>query len=204
MANHAEAGAPHDIRGQSEIDQVENVEELAPELQGCRLTRAAMAERRVLDQRHVKAVESRTVESIAPQRSESPLIGSCATGHADGDEEKRGIVAALPEVILSNRPTCGENRLPHLIGPVGVQGSRAGLLHAGVNRERRAAGQGADVQQFPTGRHMATQPAQEVQPVKGQRLDHVDRQNVPGIKSRRPFFRARIPRILGKGLQQSP
>ena len=97
MANHAEAGAPHDIRGQSEIDQVENVEELAPELQGCRLTRASMAQRRVLDQRHVKAVESRTVESIAPQRSESPLFRSGTIGHANGDEKNAALLLPRPK-----------------------------------------------------------------------------------------------------------
>ena len=105
FADFAEAGAVEGVGWQAHIDDVEEVEELGPELQIDALGPApAAAERGVLDEGEIEIVKGGATELLRPRVPKTALIGPAAFGDMDGDgEEVGGVVDALAEVVL---PLC--------------------------------------------------------------------------------------------------
>src|SRR5262245_1591297 len=64
-ADQTEAGAAHGVGRQSEIDDVEDVEELRSEFEDAQFIFAAPAERSVLDQCDIEIVKGRSAEGVA-------------------------------------------------------------------------------------------------------------------------------------------
>ena len=97
-----ESGPTNDVGGQTEIDEVKDIKELCAELerQGFRVPPAA--EGSVFDNRQIEIAEARPSKSVPPQRAEAAALGAAASRNADGDIEERGVVGALPEIVLPN------------------------------------------------------------------------------------------------------
>lgn len=88
LADGVEAGAKHGIGRQSEIDDIEDVEELGAKLQHAPFRIAAPAERSVLDQSEVQLVESWPAKAISSDRAEVTFIWPGAAGKIDGNREE--------------------------------------------------------------------------------------------------------------------
>ena len=93
MTDDAESRSPHGVRRQSEIDNVENVEEFRAKFQNAQLAFAAMAERCVFDQRHIEIAKAGAAKCVAAQGSESPRVRTRASSNVDGYREKRAVVS---------------------------------------------------------------------------------------------------------------
>jgi len=91
MVDKAKAGTANDIRRQSEIDQIEGVEELRAKFQRDRLTAAAMPQSGIFDQREVVVRKPWPAKCVAPKRSKASLIRPRTAGHIQRNVEKRGI-----------------------------------------------------------------------------------------------------------------
>ena len=86
-ADEAKPRAANDIRGQTEIDQVEDIEKLGAELE-CQRLAAPASELRILNQRHVEVVEGGAAEGVAAQDSEAALVRPRTPRNTDGDIEE--------------------------------------------------------------------------------------------------------------------
>src|SRR3977135_2870044 len=81
-ADDAEAAAADDVGGQTEIDYVEDIEELGAKLQDREFAVSAMAEGGVLDQGRVKIAEAGGTKGAAAERAEAAVVRAGSTGHA--------------------------------------------------------------------------------------------------------------------------
>ena len=182
VIDDAETRTAQNVHGQPEVHQVEGVEELGAELQGGGLGPRAAAQRGVFDQSHVEIVIIRATEGVSSQGSEAALVGSGAARNVNGDGKEGGVVGAPAEVVLPNRASSGEVRNRDLIGPVRPRRSHAGLLNPGINRKRRAGGEGRNVEDlpalessfFPKGRRKSTRSQrQDLNDAGRKRLSYV-------------------------------
>jgi hypothetical protein len=137
FGNLAETRSVEDVSRQAHADDVEEIEELGPELEIHALGAAgAMAEGRALDEGEVVVVISWAAESVAAKVAEDPLIGTGATGNFDGDgKEIGGVVCAFAEVVFAIGARGGETRCGDLVGAIDAIGACAGLLDSGVDGE---------------------------------------------------------------------
>ena len=62
-------------------------------------------------------------------------------------------------------------RLLHQVGTVGSARSDTGLLHSGIDRKRRAAGESGDVQELPASSKSSSQRTQKADMIERQHLD---------------------------------
>jgi len=106
FVDDTEARAEQGVRRQSEIHNIENVEELRAKLQD-RPFGAAVADGSVLDQSEIVLLEAGAAKSIAPERAKVALIGAGPTGKIDGNRKEGAVVCAAAEVILANGATGG-------------------------------------------------------------------------------------------------
>src|SRR5271170_4568660 len=116
-----------------------------------------MAERSVLNQRHVQIAEARPAKGVAAQRSEVALVWTGASSKIDGNREERTVVRASPEIIFAYRAARREIGHRNQVRPVRSARTDAGLLDAGIHRERRPAGHGRNVQKLPSRRDSISQ-----------------------------------------------
>src|ERR1700678_3710717 len=102
FGNLAETRSGEDVRGQAHVDDVEEIEELGPELEIHALcSAAAIAEGRAFDEGEVVVIVCRTAEAVAAKGTEDALIGAGTTGDIDGDGEKvSGVVCTFAEVVF--------------------------------------------------------------------------------------------------------
>src|SRR5262249_14662574 len=128
--------------------------------------------------------------------AEAPLIGPCASGHAEWKKKERIVVSSESEIVFALAAARGEMRQRHKVWPVRGPGSRIGLLHSGVNREGWSAGEGRNVQELPSGGENLADRLKEADAVKRQGLKHADGKYVADVEGRGTFFRALIERIL--------
>jgi len=182
MVDDPEARPAQDVHGQSEGGQVEGVKELGAELQGCGLRVRAAAKGGVFDQSHVEIVKARAPESVSSQGSEAALVWPGAARNVNGDGKERGIVVAPAKVVFPNRAAGGEIRRRDLIRPVTAPRAHAGLLNPGINRKRRAAGEGGDVQYLPARGDPRSQGVEKAHTVERQRLDGARREYLCDVK----------------------
>jgi len=96
FAEDTEAGAEQGVRRQSEIHNIENVEELRAKLQDSPFG-AAAADRSVLDQSDIVLLEFGAAKSIAPERAKVALIGAGPPGRLMGIEKKELLFAPRPK-----------------------------------------------------------------------------------------------------------
>ncbi len=148
-ADDAKAAAADDVGWQTEIDCVEDIEELGAKLQDRKFAVSAMAEGGVLDQGHVKIAEAGGAKGTAPERAETAVVRASSPGDVDGDLKKGTVRRAHAEVILASGAAGGEIRSSEKVGAISAAGACAGLLDSGVNSERRSARQSGDVQELP-------------------------------------------------------
>src|SRR5882724_3779450 len=149
FADDPESASPQDVGRQSKVHQVEHVKKLSAKFHGAEFRVATAAEGGVLDQGHVVLLKAGTAERVASQGAEAAVVGSGAAGNIDWNIEERGVVGALPEIVLAHRAAGGEVRLLHQVGPVGSTRPHSGLLNSGVHGERRPTGEGCDIQELP-------------------------------------------------------
>src|SRR5580692_5628982 len=116
-----------------------------------------MAEWSVFNQRHVEIAEARPAKGIATQRSEVALVWTGASGKIDGNREERTVVRASPEIIFAYRAARREIGHRNQVRPVRSARTNAGLLDAGIHRERRSASHRRNVQELPTRRSSISQ-----------------------------------------------
>src|SRR2546421_6589639 len=127
-AYQSEAGAAHSVRGQSEIDDVEQIEKFGSKFQNAQLIFSAPPERSVFNQRKIKLMKRRPAERVAAQRSKATLIRSGTAGDLDRYGKKRSIVGAAPEIVFADRPARGKVRYRNQIGTIGAARADARLL----------------------------------------------------------------------------
>src|SRR5512146_962241 len=84
FADHPEAAARHDVIGQAEVHDIENIEELGAKFERAEFGIAAATEGRVFDQSDIKIVKGGAAESVAAQCSETSLVGASATRQVNG------------------------------------------------------------------------------------------------------------------------
>src|ERR1035438_8406869 len=132
LADLTEAGAGEYVGGRTHVDDIEEVEELAAELEVHKFSSAPPpAEGRAFDEREIVVIKGRPSKGIATQSSEAALVGARAASHVDGDGEVvHCIVDAFAKVILTVLARGGEMRLGDLVGPIDAIGAGAGLLDA--------------------------------------------------------------------------
>ena len=106
-ANNAEAAAADDVRGQAEIDFVEDIKKFSAKLKDSEFAVSAMAESGVLDQGHVKIAEARAAECVAAKSAEAAAVGPGSTGDVAGNLEKRAIHFTQPEIVLAHSAAGG-------------------------------------------------------------------------------------------------
>src|ERR1035437_6983860 len=135
LADLAKTGAVENVGGQAHGDDVEEVEELAAELQVHQFGSAlAAAEGGVLDECKVEVVERRTAKGIAPERAEAVVVRPRAAGYMDGDGEEVGSIAgAVAKIVLAVLAGRVEMRLGDLVGAIDSVRSRAGFLNSCIN-----------------------------------------------------------------------
>src|SRR5258705_9431326 len=71
LADDPEATAKNNVGRQSEIHDVENIEEFGAKFEHCQLAVAPASDRRVLDQRHIKITIAWPTKSVTPQRAKT-------------------------------------------------------------------------------------------------------------------------------------
>ena len=89
MIDHSEAGSRENVRRQSEIDNVEHVEEFCPKLQFCGFAVQGC----LLHQRDVEVAKSRSSKGVAAEGSEAPLVRSGPARDVDGDRIQRNVIS---------------------------------------------------------------------------------------------------------------
>ena len=94
MADNSEAAAAHDIGRQPEIDDVENVKKFGAKLEDGEFTISPVPEGSILDQGNVELMKTGSAKGVAAQGTEAAEIRAGASGHVDGNGEKRTIVRA--------------------------------------------------------------------------------------------------------------
>ena len=65
LADDAKSASVHNVRWQSEVHDVEDIEELGAELQSSEFAIAAMPEGRIFDHREIEAVERRSAKGVS-------------------------------------------------------------------------------------------------------------------------------------------
>ena len=88
LADDAKAASAQNVGRQPEIYQVENIEELGAKFHRPQLRASPMPERSVFDQRDVEVLESRSAKGVAPQRAETPMVGTGAARNVDRNREE--------------------------------------------------------------------------------------------------------------------
>jgi len=105
FADRAEATAEHGIGGQTEVHNVENIEELRTKLQNSPLAIGSTSERRVFDQCEIKLMKTWSAKGIASKRTEDTLVWATASWNVNGNRKERTVVRTTAEIILANRAT---------------------------------------------------------------------------------------------------
>src|SRR5262249_30922625 len=103
LGNHSEAAAAQGVVRQPEINDVEQVEKLRPELQDAQLVLPAASERSVLNQAEIKIAIARPAECITTERPESSAVRPRASGNSDRYRKERTVVDPQAEVVLADR-----------------------------------------------------------------------------------------------------
>src|SRR5438477_11076334 len=101
LADNSEAGATNNVGRQSEIHDVEDIEEFGAKFEHCQLALGPASERGVLDQRHIKITIAWPTKGVATQRAKTAMIRPGSCGNIDGNEKKRAIVGAQAEIIFA-------------------------------------------------------------------------------------------------------
>ena len=73
--------------------------------------------------------------------------------------------------------------LLHQVGTVRAARSHAGLLHSGINRKRRSAGQRGDIQKLPASGQCSSQRPQKPNSIERQHLDQAEGERVSRVES---------------------
>src|SRR6266496_4007858 len=147
LADDSEPAAPHNVRRQSKIDNIEDVEELRSEFQRSQLCVSAMSERRVFNQRNVEVMESRPAKRIPPQSTEASLVGPGTARHIDWDGKERWIPPGpQSEIIVAHGAAGGQVRHRNQVGTITTAEARTRLLSSRKHGERRSCGQRRNVQ----------------------------------------------------------
>src|ERR1035438_10096989 len=102
MVDFSEAWPKYHRRGQCEIDQVEDIEELGAKLQGGTLIPTPRHQRRILDYGDIQILKRRSAEGIAAQCAESALVRARAAGNVRGNVKKGWVIGAAPEIVLAD------------------------------------------------------------------------------------------------------
>src|SRR5271154_4339786 len=160
-----------------------------------------MAERSVLNQRHVQIAEARPAKGVAAQRSEVALVWTGASSKIDGNREERTVVRASPEIIFAYRAARREIGHRNQVRPVRSARTNARLLDTGIHCERRSTRYGRDIQELPSRRNSISERLQKAHAIKRQRLDQAQRERVSHVKRGGTFVSLGIKRILRQRLQ---
>src|SRR5207244_2557370 len=150
----------------------------------------------VFDKRYVEVVEAGAAESAAAERSEAAVVGAGAVREVDRDVEERDVVVAASEVVAAHGAAGGEVRRGDEVGAVGAACARSRLLDPGVDGEWRAAHQGGDVQELPSGSERSAKGPQKTYPIERQDLNPAQSEDVGDVEGGRAFFCAGVPGIL--------
>src|ERR1035438_4197997 len=196
MVDFSEAWPKYYSRGQSEIHQVEDIEELGAKLQGGALAAATRHQRRILDHRDIQIFKRRPAESIPAQRAESAVVGPRAAGNVRGNVKKGRVIGATPEIVLADRAAGRKIGDADLIGPVAADGSHARLLDARIDGERQAGHEAPDPQQLPSRRQLPAEQPEHRRAIRVQVLKQAEIRGLPDIEPGRPFLRVGVERIL--------
>src|SRR5207253_5489754 len=97
-ADDAESTAPNDVRWQSEIDMIKNVEEFGAKLQRCQFCVSSATQGSVFDQGYVIILVSGAAECITAQSAKAATVRAGTARKVDGDREKRGVLRAPAKV----------------------------------------------------------------------------------------------------------
>jgi len=98
VVNEAEAAPSHDVRPQTEIHEVEDVEKLGAKLQSEKLGAAARSKPRVLDKCNIKAVQRWSAGFASFRRSKKLRASKAAC--AQTRTPTRGL-ALLPDLVVT-------------------------------------------------------------------------------------------------------
>src|SRR5215472_1276064 len=150
FADDSKAAAADDIRRQSEIHDVEQIEELRAEFESAQFGVATVPEWSVFDQGEVEVVIAGTAENIAAQRAETAAVGTSPAGEMDWNVKERAVAQrAHPEIVVTRSAAGREMRHRDQVGTISSAEARSRLLHAGEDRERRTGRQRCDVEKLP-------------------------------------------------------
>src|ERR1700728_5090091 len=92
------------------------------------------------DQCHVEISKGRPAKGISAQCTKYPIVRSRPARHIDRNVEKGNIIGSQSEVVFAHLATRGRVRRADLIGSIRAIRTGSGLLHARIDRERKAAG----------------------------------------------------------------
>lgn len=155
FADDAEAAAEDGIGGKAKVDDVEDVEKFGAKFEIRQFAVSAMAKWRVLDESNIVLMKAWTAKGVASQGAEVAGIWTGASGEIDWNVEEGAIVSAAAKIVFANGAAGGKIGHRNEIGAIRSARTRAGLLDAGVDGERRAAGQRCDVEKLPATSHVS-------------------------------------------------
>src|SRR5271157_560621 len=85
LVDESESRSQYHIRGQAEIDEVENIEKLRAELQRRRFRIPPLSHRGIFDQGDIQVMKVRPAERVAAQGSKPTQVGPRTAGQIDRD-----------------------------------------------------------------------------------------------------------------------
>jgi hypothetical protein len=116
--NEPEPCPAKDVGGKTEIDQIENIEELGTELQSEGISSSALADHRVFNERDVEIIEPGPTKGVTAESPGAASVRPGPVGQAYRNIEERSVGAPHPKVIFSYSSTGREGGLAYLIWPV--------------------------------------------------------------------------------------
>lgn len=161
-----------------------------------------MAEGCAFDDGVVEVVVGGAEEGVAAEGAEASGVGAGAAGDVDGDIEEGTVVRAASEVVFAAAGGAaggGEIGCGDLVGAVGAVGADAGLLDSGIDGEGRAAGDGGDAEELPSGGDGFVDGAEEADGFEVEVLSGAEGEGVGDVEVGRAFFRVGVEGVLRSG-----